>query len=128
MTSPVNNVTFVLNALRKQMADRAQGITQPGKALSRQNARKSAPGVEARIRARILALDPTDPQCDQNAKRAFLHVVLQNEFGDAFSGSAEFSSLVDQVAASMTEDPSLLAAFDRLLVLIRTEQSPANKK
>lgn len=75
--------------------------------------------LEQRVRQRVLALDPDDPQRRRKAFRLYMEARLMQEFGAELGAEAGFHGLVDDVVRAMELDADVKAdideAVDRLL-------------
>jgi hypothetical protein len=95
-------------ATLRQRAGRQSQAAPRGAAGTGTANRSSDP---ARLAAeRIRAIDPTDPDRQQKALRAFLECMLATELGSQVVSDPAFPRMVDHVQAQLQADPALAAA------------------
>jgi hypothetical protein len=118
---PVNNLTQVLQILRRQMSERSaklgdhSALTPSSSSEGTAAAAEELRDVQKKIQARIRALDPDDQRRHSKAVRIFLEGVFRREFGDAMINDPAFYALIDDVQLAMESDP---AVNDTLRALI----------
>jgi len=86
-----------------------------GKRLERKPPGPGAPSVEQQILSRIAHIDPEDPQRRRRALRVVVEISLVHEFGAQLAADPAFHSLVDQVAETMGDSPTLASVIDTAL-------------
>lgn len=122
MTDPIKSLSKVIETLRRQLS----GPTETPKSASSPvltpvagPGSRMANGLQSRTRARIVALDPDDPGFYRKARRAFLQVVLSEEFGDEAASDPGFFRLLEALEQTIDTDESLSKAFEELTRRLR---------
>lgn len=122
---PINNVSPVLDALRRQLAQNIERMRKSGRlgggATAAAGAGASdAPSLEAALLARLAA-----PQARKlgaaAAARVFIETVLLAEFGAGLASDPGFGPLVEEISSAFGEDPAVKAGFERMLGELRSD-------
>ena len=111
MTSidPTGRLLAQLQQVAQEMRRHAGGPAKSGPAA------KSARRRDAMQLAveQVTRIDRDDPQARSKAFRAYLAVVLAQEFGAGVVNDPKFAALVDRVGDTMQADPQLQQAIER---------------
>ena len=120
---PVNRLNHLMEALRRQMAEKAQRFDQPGASgkssdtapAAKPPGRMSVPELKRRVQDRIKAVGREDRNRQNKAKRIFLESVLAWEFGEALLLDKNFDELLDRIEKSFAASPEMDAQFSQLV-------------
>jgi hypothetical protein len=118
---PINRLNHMMEALRREMAEKAQRFDQPGtsgksaEASSKPQGRLSVPELKRRIQERIRAVSPDDKGQQNKARRIFLESVLTWEFGEALLLDKDFDELLDKIEKTFESSPEMDAQFSQLV-------------
>jgi len=122
MTDAVKGLGKVLETLRRQLAKPVEAQKPSGTAAAQSvhgAGARTANNLQGRTRARVAALDPDDPGFHRKARRAFLQIVLSEEFGDEAVNDPDFFRLLDGLEQAIDADESLSKAFEELTRRLR---------
>jgi hypothetical protein len=125
LMQPVDNVSQVMQILRRQMAEnlerlrgsgRLSGSTVPPTATS---VAGTAGTLRQTAERRIKSIDPNDPRHLEKATHLFVESVLLAEFGEQLINNPEFRDLIFSVQSAMLADAELEGDLRRLVESIR---------
>jgi len=122
---PVENVSQVMQILRRQMAENLErlrgsgrladtGVPPPATSVAR-----TAPTLRQAAERRIKSIDPDDPHYLEKATHMFVESVLLAEFGERLVNDPEFRDLILNVQSAMLADAELESDLRRLVAFIR---------
>jgi hypothetical protein len=124
MTDSVKGLGKVLETLRRQLAKPVEAQKSPGTSAAQSvygASARTTNNLQGRARARVAALDPEDPEFHRKARRAFLQIVLSDEFGDEAANDPDFYRLLDGLEQAIDADESLSRAFEELTRRLRDQ-------
>jgi hypothetical protein len=81
----------------------------------------SAPTIRQSALRRLRSLSPTDSAYDSKAVRAFVESVLEAEFGERITNSAEYQEMLGVVCAQILGDAALTRTFRAMINRLLTE-------
>ena len=118
---PIGQINPVLEALRRQLAENIERMRKagklaaasPGAAASR--AAAAAEPLEAVLRRRVAAIDRRSPEGLAAASRVFVEAVLVAEFGRGLLADPGLGEMLNEISASLREDPEIREQLDRML-------------
>jgi hypothetical protein len=119
---PISQINPVLDALRRQLAENIERMRKAGKlaaagqgAAARQSAPAGAEPLEAAVRRRVGAIDRHSAEGLAAASRVFVETVLVAEFGQGLLADPGLGEMLNDLSASLREDPELREQLDRML-------------
>jgi len=122
---PVDNVSQVMQILRRQMAENLERLRGSGR-LAGSGVPPPATSVGGTARTlrqtaerRIKSIDPDDPRYLEKATHMFVESVLLAEFGEQLVNDLEFRDLILSVQSTMLADTELESDLRRLVESIR---------
>jgi hypothetical protein len=125
---PVNNVSQVMQILRRQMSENLEKLRQTGKLADAEAAVLGPSGRRTEISSRqaltrkIKSISADDPRFLHKAANVFVVSVLLSEFGEGMVNDPGFRDLVDQVEAAMTSDADIERDLRQLVQELRAER------
>ena len=120
---PVDNLSQIMQVLRRQMAENLQRMRDGGKATglpmpAAPAARTSAP-LRQTVARRIKAIDVDDPSYRDKVTALFVESVLLAEFGEGLVNEPEFRDLAQQVQSALLADAELQSSLSQLAAQLR---------
>lgn len=117
---PINNVSQLVETLRKQLVESQNRTAPSSKAPSKlgptaASGRPDIGEVQQKIREKLRRIDSNDLKAEQKSIRIFLESVLLWEFGERLMDDPKFYALLDDVQHSMESDT---AVRESLAVLV----------
>ena len=120
MASSISSVGDLVAVIRAQLGVRHAPNRRADPARRAAPAqRKANEGLAELIGARVMLIDPADPERGRKAFRVFLEAVLLSHFGSKMVNDPRFYQMVDDVQGAMQADPAsarlIAAAIGHLL-------------
>jgi hypothetical protein len=119
---PINSLNPVLDALRRQLAENIERLRKSGALAASSSARGAgqpaaarADSLEAMLRRKLSAIDRRSPEGKARAAQAFVESVLVAEFGEALLSDPGLGAMLEEIAASLRDDPQLRERLDGML-------------
>ena len=118
----ISSLNPVPDALRRQLAENIERLRNSGKlslssrdAAAEQSAAQAG-DLDAILRHKLSALDPSSPEGQAQTTCTFVETVLAAEFGEALRSDPGFNVLLGEISASLREDPQLREHLDSMLI------------
>jgi hypothetical protein len=118
---PIGQVNPLLEALRRQLAENIERMRKAGRlgaapaGAAREPGAAQTESLEAALRRRVGPLERRTPEGRMAATRAFVETVLMAEFGRGLLSDAGFGEMLNDLTASLREDPALREQIDSVL-------------
>src|SRR5262245_29964761 len=120
---PISQLNPVLDALRRQLAENIERMRRSGKLAAAGRGAGAAPSaaaaaaepLEAAVRRRVGAIDRRSPEGLAAATRVFIETVLVAEFGAGLLADPGLGEMLNEISATLREDPELRQQLDGML-------------
>lgn len=122
---PVDQVSHVMQALRRRMAENMRALRGAGRVPYQGDvelagaAEPPTSTLRREIARRLKLVAPDDPRHRHKSAATFVEVVLLAELGEQMVNSVGFRNLVEDVCEAMIADPAIEADLSAVLKELR---------